>query len=365
MVQIVNGSLQTFLKDIQDKSLIFFGAGRKAHYVYEDYGIKKKIEAVIDNNIGSLGEYFEYRNGQTPIVSMGYLVDYIKKNGIDKVVMLITPVYSAISIIEQLDAITELENMRCYIAGLLDDYYEKKPFEFSNGSEKIPAKIHYCWFGKKEIPSYLQKYMDTWKRQCPDYEIIRWDENNYDVTKNPYMKEAYESEKWGFVPDYARLDIIYHEGGIYLDTDVEVLQPLDCLRRDDAFFCFNAYGQVNAGVGFGSVENNEFIKTLRDVYDNLHFYREDKTINDTTCVRYQTPVFKEYGFRPDNEYQKINNIVIYPSEVLAPTGVMGFANRFSEKTISNHHTEGTWLSGNAKEQFERGRRDFSKRLNLV
>ena len=93
----------------------------------------------------------------------------------------------------------------------------------------IPKKIHYCWFGGNPMPEKDKKCIESWKRYCPDYEIIRWDESNYDVSKNRYMKEAYEEKKWGFVPDYARLDIIYNEGGIYLDTDVELVKNLDDL----------------------------------------------------------------------------------------------------------------------------------------
>lgn len=87
----------------------------------------------------------------------------------------------------------------------------------------IPKVIHYCWFSEKEIPEKYQKCIESWEKCCPDYEIKRWDESNYDISKNPYMKEAYEHQKWGFVPDYARLDILYHYGGIYIDTDVELV----------------------------------------------------------------------------------------------------------------------------------------------
>ena len=90
----------------------------------------------------------------------------------------------------------------------------------------IPKVIHYCWFGGNEMSALEKKCIESWKTQCPDYEIVRWDETNYDVTKNPYMQQAYAAKKWGFVPDYARLDILYQHGGFYLDTDVELLQSL-------------------------------------------------------------------------------------------------------------------------------------------
>ena len=117
----------------------------------------------------------------------------------------------------------------------------------------IPKKIHYCWFGSGELPDKDKKNIENWKKLCPDYEIIRWDESNYDYKKNKYMKQAYKSKKWGFVPDYARLDILYHHGGIYLDTDVELVRNLDILRYQRAFCGVEKWGNINLGGCSGAV----------------------------------------------------------------------------------------------------------------
>ena len=93
----------------------------------------------------------------------------------------------------------------------------------------IPKMIHYCWFGGNPLPDEVKKYMETWKKYCPDYEIKEWNERNFDVNQNQYCSEAYEAKKWAFVSDYARLKILYEHGGIYMDTDVEVCKPLDHL----------------------------------------------------------------------------------------------------------------------------------------
>ena len=108
----------------------------------------------------------------------------------------------------------------------------------------IPKVIHYCWFGGNEMSALEKKCIESWKTQCPDYEIIRWDETNYDVTKNLYMQQAYAAKKWAFVSDYARLDILYQHGGFYLDTDVELLQSLDALRTHAAFAGIGCTGGV-------------------------------------------------------------------------------------------------------------------------
>lgn len=126
--------------------------------------------------------------------------------------------------------------------------------------ERIPKIIHYCWVGGANKPKSVQYCIDTWKKYCPDYEIIEWNEDNYDFSKNQYMKEAYNSKKWGFVPDYARLDIIYQHGGIYMDTDVEMVASLDSLLEYEGFFGFENTGNgqfyVNCGHGFGAVPNH-------------------------------------------------------------------------------------------------------------
>ena len=121
--------------------------------------------------------------------------------------------------------------------------------------------------------------MNSWKKYCPDYEIIEWNESNYDVTKNQYMYDAYKSEKWGFVPDYARLDIIYQYGGIYLDVDVELVQSLDELRYQDGFVGFEDQTEVNFGSGFGAAKGSRIIRELRDEYDRRKFVNEDGSLN--------------------------------------------------------------------------------------
>ena len=122
----------------------------------------------------------------------------------------------------------------------------------------IPKIIHYCWFGGTEIPEADQKCMASWRKYCPDYTIMRWDESNYDYTKNQYMREAYEAKKWGFVPDFARLDIVYTYGGIYLDTDVEIIRNIDDLLVNSAYMGFESGGAaVNPGLGFGAEKDTD------------------------------------------------------------------------------------------------------------
>ena len=112
----------------------------------------------------------------------------------------------------------------------------------------IPKKIHYCWFGKNPLPEQTKQYIETWKKYCHDYEIIEWNEDNFDINQNQYCKEAYEAKKWAFVSDYVRLKVLYDNGGIYMDTDIEVIKPLDDLLQYNWFAGFEAEDRIQTGV---------------------------------------------------------------------------------------------------------------------
>ena len=153
----------------------------------------------------------------------------------------------------------------------------------------IPKKIHYFWIGGKSMPEKNKTCVESWKKFCPDYEIIEWNESNYDFSECTYMAQAYEAELWGFVPDYARLDIICREGGIYLDTDVELLKSLDDLLSCKAFMGFENRKSVAPGLGFGAEPGNEILKQMRDLYHSFSFYNENGTPNIApSLLRYKT-----------------------------------------------------------------------------
>ncbi|MDR0300034.1 MAG: glycosyl transferase [Streptococcaceae bacterium] len=211
----------------------------------------------------------------------------------------------------------------------------------------IPKKIHYCWFGENPIPAKDKKIIETWRKFCPDYEIIEWNESNYDIHKNKYMEHAYKEKKWGFVPDYARLDIIYNEGGFYLDTDVELLKSLDELRENEAYMGFEGAEKVEAvtgGLGFGAVKGNETIKALRDCYENLSFYKSDGSLNLTPSPKYQTDFFLERGLKINNKFQMIVGVKIYPTEYFDPKDYYSGKMYITEKTISIHQYAMSWKS---------------------
>lgn len=222
----------------------------------------------------------------------------------------------------------------------------------------IPKIIHYCWFGKSSMPESAKKCIDSWKKYCPDYKIIQWNEENYDIKKNKYMRDAYSEKKWAFVSDYARIDVIHQYGGIYMDTDVELVKSLDSVlntemyagweNRENMDGCNIAYeNAVNFGLGYGAVKGHPVLKDLLELYEKLNFYNEDGTINLVACPVYQTRILKNYGLQDkDRSMQVFNNIIIYPETYFSPKSQLtGVVNR-TENTISIHHFSMTWQNEN-------------------
>ena len=199
-----------------------------------------------------------------------------------------------------------------------------------NRQTVIPKIIHYCWFGGNEKPEVIKKCIASWKEKCPDYEIKEWNESNFDVSINRYTKEAYDSKKWAFVSDYARLWIVYHYGGIYLDTDVELLKGLDDLLQYEVFMFFQNEVLVNTGQGFGGVKHHWLIKQIMDDYNNKCFIKSDGQLNTTPCPVMNTQVIKNCipELKPIEKDQVINNIA--------------FLSRGTYNGIMYHYGTGLW-----------------------
>jgi len=214
----------------------------------------------------------------------------------------------------------------------------------------IPKTIHYCWFGGKPKPKSVIKCIKSWRKKCPDYEIVEWNESNYDVTQNRYMKEAYDEKKWAFVSDYSRLDIIYRYGGVYLDTDVELVRTLDPFLDSRAYFAFQFNQIVAPGLGFGAEQGNELIKILMEQYESISFYHEDSSLNLTPMPEFLSPVFSNYGFKLNGDYQNIGGIIVYPREYFDPLDYStGFIFK-TKKTVSIHHYFASWYSEDNSEE---------------
>ena len=223
---------------------------------------------------------------------------------------------------------------------------------------KIPKTIHYCWFGGNPKSKIINKCIKSWKKYCPDYQIIEWNESNFDINCNKYVSEAYQNKKWAFVSDYARLWIIYNNGGIYLDTDVELIKNLDELLGNDAFFSSENNLNINTGLGFGATKNNVSVKMLLDSYENIGFIDEKTGKMDLTpCTRRNTKTLSDkYGDLSTKMNSTIGeNVRILGSEYFCPfnskTGVMNK----TDKTVGIHWFNASWRAKkiNVREKFLR------------
>lgn len=216
----------------------------------------------------------------------------------------------------------------------------------------IPKVIHYCWFGGNPLPELAVKCIESWKKYCPDYEIIEWNESNYDITKHPFIKKAYEYKKWAFVSDYARIDIINAHGGIYLDTDVELLSNLDRFLEYDFFAGFESEKYVAFGLGFGSVCQQPILMDILKVYDNIEFPDDNMSLFSISCPRIQTEALQRYGLVCNNQNQSLDGCQIFSSEYFCPisfdTGIM----RITDKTVSIHHYNASWFSSSEKKLYK-------------
>lgn len=221
----------------------------------------------------------------------------------------------------------------------------------------IPKIIHYCWFGGNPEPESVKKCISSWKTFLPDYKIIRWDESNYDVHKNQYMSDAYKEKKWAFVSDYARIDVVCQEGGIYLDTDVEVVKSFDSLLKEQMFCGFESRDpvgykknalieySVNLGLGYGAEKNHPVLVEILKFYESLSFYKEDGTLNLVACPRYQTMVLANYGLVPNNETQRFDGGIAYSPEYFCPqSNITDRMICLTDNTYSIHHFTVSWAS---------------------
>lgn len=209
----------------------------------------------------------------------------------------------------------------------------------------IPKIIHYCWFGGNPLPDEVKKYIETWKKYCPDYEITEWNESNFDVNQNQYCREAYEAGKWAFVSDYARLKILYDHGGIYMDTDMEVCKPLDHLASYGFWSGFESESQIQTGI-MASCRDNELLAYLLSYYDDKHFRNENGTYDTTTNVTTITKMVKDkYDIDLNNTFQIFgSNNAIFPFEYFCAKDLFDGKVKKTHNTYTIHHFSGSWLN---------------------
>ncbi|MCQ2334334.1 MAG: glycosyl transferase [Paludibacteraceae bacterium] len=204
-------------------------------------------------------------------------------------------------------------------------------------------QIHYCWFGGKPLPTDAQRCIDTWRKHMPDYKVVQWDESNYPVDKIPYVREAYEAKKYAFVSDYARFDILYQHGGIYLDTDVEMLRSLEPIIENGAYMGFESPGFVATGLGIAAPPQHPLYREILDDYEHSHFLVDGRQDLTTVVIRV-TGILKRHGLVEKDQIQQVGGVTIYPARYFCPLSVADGVLRITEDTYTIHHYNSSWQS---------------------
>lgn len=207
----------------------------------------------------------------------------------------------------------------------------------------IPKKIHYCWFGRGEKSDKAKKCIASWSRLCPDYEIIEWNEDNFDIHLNPYTEMCYEQRKFAFLSDYARLWILEREGGLYFDVDVEVIRSFDSLLTHSAFFGFETDEFINTGVGFGTEAGHPVLLAMLAAYDPLL----DGAHGTIGCPILNTQALEAFGLVKNGQTQEVGGAVIYAADYFNPyDDILGKLCK-TENTYSIHWFAKSWMRGSA------------------
>lgn len=208
----------------------------------------------------------------------------------------------------------------------------------------IPKVIHYCWFGGKKMPWDARKCISSWKKYCPDYEIIQWDESNFNIECHDFVKDAYAAKQWAFVSDYARLKIMYENGGIYLDTDVELLKSLDSLLCNECYIGIAQNGNISTGLGFGAVRHHETVLMMLKQYDGLSFDIE----NRITCPMLNTSLFYQNGYIYEDKHQVVLNVNLFPAKYFDPIAAGSSTNLLCDESFSIHNYSASWCGGSRR-----------------
>lgn len=340
-------SLELMNKEMieRDMSIVVFGAGVigtvTVPELLRQYDLWDRVLFYIDNSCREHRKAVNIGNKAVDVRPADQL------NNVGKNTAIIIAISRYAEVLKQLEKMPCTDDMIVYIMPMVCIHnfcssisdglplLEDKPL--------IPKKIHYIWLGKKPIPDNLQKCINSWKRYCPDYEIIRWDESNYDISKNDYMKQAYEAGAYGFVPDYARLDILYQYGGIYMDTDVEVVKSLDDMLYQRAFCGVEKWQTINFGGCSGAVKGHEALRQLLDYRKNSSFLCEDGSQDKTTCGYYDTKVALRNGYVMNGKTQNIMEMNIYAFDYFHPYDYMSRQIIRTKNTYTIHWFNGGWL----------------------
>ena len=335
----------------RDYRLIIFGSGLMGTitvpYILKERGLWDRVKCYIDNDEKKCNTEV---NGKKVYLPQ-------KLSAIDgKRTAILISLSRFADVLRQLNEFENLNQTVCFPIALmcLENF---KPVGYDATCKdydipKIPRTIHYIWFGREKMSKLLTDCLHSWQKYCPNFNIKCWNEDNYDVHKNEYIHNAYTNKKYGFAADYARLDILYNEGGIYFDTDVELLRNLDDMLYQDAFCSTEKWQTLNSGGGIGAVKHHPAIKELLKERQKLRFLN-DYRFNLNTCGYYETLTMQKYGYKLSGKIQSVMGMNIYPYEYFHPYDDISGKTDILPYTYAVHHFDSSWLSKAMKASNER------------
>lgn len=335
-MKVVNSTPSEFRNRIHGKRVICFGGGDYFGLFAFDFGEGVDVVGVIDNDPHKHGRTLSAGGLAVPVISPTQAVRMQQATG----AVLVITASDCHSILQQLWEIPEFENVDCFLYASIK-YRALKPIDHIlpfQSKVEIPPVIHYCWFGGKPLPELQRRCIDSWRAHCPGYEIVEWNEGNYDYTKSVWTRTAFEQKKWAFLTDYARFDILLEHGGIYFDTDVELLRSPDPLRYNQGFAATEAHGGVNSGSGIGAMKGLPVFREL------LAGFQDEYRAGVTFCknVKRETELFWRHGYRLNGEFQMIEHVAVLPFNILTPIVNDTGENFITDATVGVHHFMGGW-----------------------
>ncbi len=365
MLIFKNANYDNFLLETKERRVICYGAGaalkafletNRAHLALLD-----KIDYIVDRDRAKAGRMINIDFRVAPVVAPVVALDEISALDIEfsKYVFIICLGDAfVLEALRTLDNIRIFDGMPCYywltaISWGREIYPPlRSALPVPEKTYSIPKALHYCWFGENAVSQMEQECIASWQRQCPDYEIKLWSENNYDLSKTPlYVQQAYEAKKYAFVSDYARLDVVYTHGGVYLDTDVELYRGLDGLLKYKSFFAFESLNLIATGLGFGSVAANPALRGLLDVYSGLTFLDGDGAMNVISCPEYHTDFFRNLGITINNALQLFDDMLFLPSDYFCPRNQRNKLYELTGNTIADHKFNVSWFESDARSEW--------------
>ena len=263
------------------------------------------------------------------------------------------------------------------IDGCIETYYYDATFkELEDAKAKtvrtfvsrtIPKTIHYCWFGGKEMPETVKRCIFSWGQVLPrEYTIKRWDETNYDVTKNKYIKEAYDSGNFAFVSDYARFDILHQYGGVYLDTDVLLIKDITPLLERGAFGGLNNSGQFASGLAVGGAAKMPIFREFMAEYEDATFLTKGGDPKLDININKEEVVMERHGYKMAlDEPQMVGGLIIYPKEVFCPYDPSKGETKVTENTFAIHQFTGTWMPDWMKENIKKSNPKYKEHYDNI